>query len=258
MSSTRWQDLVELAISARSVEDLHRLCGMICQNYEYDYFIYGAQFPVSLVRPQILILSGYPDEWRQHYTASGYLEIDPTVHYCRNNIVPIDWMNLTVDLANDVDAIAREFMHEAHSFGLKSGASFPVHGSRGELAMLSMACSEDHAKTRRSITESMPFAQLLASYVHEAVRRVFEEEDIIMGPVELTEREKEALLWAAEGKSADEIGRILNISERTVVFHLQNTTRKLGVTNRRQAVARAVALGGIRPAFSGKLLVSNG
>ncbi len=257
MSLTRWEDLVEVANSAKSVDDLHRLCGLICQNYEYDYFIYGAQFPVSLVRPQILILSGYPDAWRQHYTASGYIEIDPTVHYCRNNIVPIDWTHLTVDSDNDVDAVARNFMSEARTFGLKSGASFPVHGSRGELAMLSMACSQDHAKTRHSIAQSMPFAQLLASYVHEAVRRVFEDEDIIVGPVELTDREKEALLWAAEGKSADEIGRILNISQRTVVFHLQNTTRKLGVTNRRQAVARAVSLGIIRPAFSGKLLVSN-
>ena len=257
MSSTRWQDLVEIANNARSVEDLHRLCGLICESYEYDYFIYGAQFPVSLVRPQILILSGYPDDWRQHYTTHGYLEIDPTVEYCRNNIVPIDWTHLTVDRGNGVDAIAHNFMNEAESFGLKSGASFPVHGSRGELAMLSMACAEDHRKTRRAIAESMPFAQLLASYVHEAVRRVFENEDIIVGPVELTDRERETLLWAAEGKSAEEIGQILSISERTVVFHLQNATRKLGVTNRRQAVARAVSLGIIRPAFSGKLLVSN-
>lgn len=258
MSSTRWQDLVEEATNARSVEDLHRLCGLICETYEYDYFLYGAQFPVSLVRPQIVILSGYPDDWRQHYTTSGYLEVDPTIQYCRDNIVPIDWTHLTHGDPDSVNAMAYNFMREAHSFGLKSGASFPVHGSRGELAMLSMACSEDHQKTRRSISESMPFGQLLASYVHEAVRRVFEGEEVIVGPVELTGREKETLLWAAEGKSAEEIGKILSISERTVVFHLQNATRKLGVTNRRQAVARAVSLGIVRPAFSGKLLVSNG
>ena len=81
MSSAKWQDLIEIANGAHSVDDLHRLCGLICDEYEYDYFIYGAQFPVSLVRPQILILRGYPDEWRDHYSAQGYLEIDPTVFH---------------------------------------------------------------------------------------------------------------------------------------------------------------------------------
>ena len=256
MSSAKWQDLIEIANGAGSVDDLHRLCDLICEEYEYDYFIYGAQFPVSLVKPQIIILSGYPDEWRDHYTTQGYLEIDPTVRYCRNNIVPLDWANLVVDRAK-ADPMSLKFMSEAQAFGLKSGASFPVHGSRGELAMFSMARVDEHTKSKNAITESMPFAQLLASYVHEAVRRVFENEKIIVGPVQLTEREKETLLWAAEGKSAEEIGRILSIAERTVVFHLQNATNKLGVTNRRQAVARAVSLGVIRPALPGKLHISN-
>ena len=148
-------------------------------------------------------------------------------------------------------------MDEAQQFGLRSGASFPVHGSRGELAMLSFACVDEHRKTKRSIEQSMPFAQLLASYVHEAVRRVFEGEKLLVGPVRLTDRERETLLWAAEGKSAEEIGRILSISERTVVFHLQNASKKLGVVNRRQAVARAVSLGVIRPTLPGKLHISN-
>jgi DNA-binding CsgD family transcriptional regulator len=56
----------------------------------------------------------------------------------------------------------------------------------------------------------------------------------------LTPREREVLWWAAQGKSAWEIGKILHISKRTVDEHTQKAIRKLGAVNRTQAVAVAL------------------
>jgi DNA-binding CsgD family transcriptional regulator len=56
----------------------------------------------------------------------------------------------------------------------------------------------------------------------------------------LTRREREAVWWAARGKSAWEIGQILHISKRTVDEHIQKAARKLGAVNRTQAVAIAL------------------
>ncbi len=56
----------------------------------------------------------------------------------------------------------------------------------------------------------------------------------------LTPREREVLWWAAQGKSAWEIGEILHIRKRTVDEHSQTATRKLGAANRTQAVATAL------------------
>jgi DNA-binding CsgD family transcriptional regulator len=56
----------------------------------------------------------------------------------------------------------------------------------------------------------------------------------------LTLREREVLWWAAQGKSAWEIGEILRIAERTVNEHTQKAGRKLGAVNRTQAVAMAL------------------
>ena len=56
----------------------------------------------------------------------------------------------------------------------------------------------------------------------------------------LTPREREVLWWAAQGKSAWEIGEILQIAKRTVDEHTQNAIRKLGAVNRTQAVATAL------------------
>lgn len=56
----------------------------------------------------------------------------------------------------------------------------------------------------------------------------------------LTAREAEVLHWVARGKSAWEIGEILNIAKRTVDEHVQTAVRKLGAVNRTHAVAIAV------------------
>jgi len=57
---------------------------------------------------------------------------------------------------------------------------------------------------------------------------------------DLTSREKEVLTWVARGKSAWEIGEILDIAKRTVDEHAQTAVRKLGAMNRTHAVALAV------------------
>jgi LuxR family quorum sensing-dependent transcriptional regulator len=58
----------------------------------------------------------------------------------------------------------------------------------------------------------------------------------------LTNRQREVLIitWAAAGKSAWEMGEILNISTRTVEEHAQQALERLGAVNRTQAVAIAV------------------
>jgi LuxR family quorum sensing-dependent transcriptional regulator len=48
------------------------------------------------------------------------------------------------------------------------------------------------------------------------------------------------LAWVARGKSAWEIGEILDIAKRTVDEHVQSAVRKLGAVNRTHAVALAI------------------
>ena len=55
----------------------------------------------------------------------------------------------------------------------------------------------------------------------------------------LTSREIEVLTWVAHGKSAWEIGEILDIAKRTVDEHVQTAVRKIGAVNRAHAVALA-------------------
>jgi DNA-binding response OmpR family regulator len=63
--------------------------------------------------------------------------------------------------------------------------------------------------------------------------------DIWPNDVGLNDREVETLTWAARGKTSAEIALILELSKRTVDFHIDNARSKLGVATRIQAAVKA-------------------
>lgn len=95
---------------------------------------------------------------------------------------------------------------------------------------------------------------LLMPYLHMALYRMLAGEGVAeavdMTPKGvLTSRELQVLEWVRNGKTNEEIGAILKISPPTVKNHIQRILRKLQVTNRAQAVGRAVALRLLRSDF---------
>ena len=60
---------------------------------------------------------------------------------------------------------------------------------------------------------------------------------------ELTDREREILVFLANGVSNRQMADRIFVSENTVKFHLKNIYSKLAVSNRLQAVTTARHLG---------------
>ena len=238
-------ELIDLLSKADTVEEIHSACSSLCDQFGFDRFQYGARIPTSFVKPYFIFISSYQNDWRARYLAEGYMSIDPAVSHCAKHLTPISWEQMTPQ--EKENQLIRRFMGEAREFGLNSGVSFPVHSPQGESAMLSLASSQGCDRTKSQIQAGMPFIHLFTAHLHESVRRVFEQHVLPLKRVSLTEREQQCLLWTAEGKTSWETSHILRVSERTVVFHLQNAAHKLHVVNRQQAVARAVSLGLITP-----------
>jgi transcriptional regulator EpsA len=88
------------------------------------------------------------------------------------------------------------------------------------------------------------FLELLLAHLHLALLRLPKPEgraaDAPVRP--LSARETEIVGWLREGKSNEEMGRILGISALTVKNHLQRIYRLLGVGNRAHALARCLEL----------------
>lgn len=125
----------------------------------------------------------------------------------------------------------------ARGFGLRSGATFPVMPPSITIAGFGYAVNREIEETLPQIIEAMPFGQLLATYTHTAVTRLLSESSEIK---ELTQREQVCLALAAQGYRDSEIAIKLNISTRTVLFHLNNAKVKLKAENRAQMIAKAV------------------
>lgn len=81
----------------------------------------------------------------------------------------------------------------------------------------------------------------LGPHLGQAVKRIIPGKQ--KPPAHLTPREREVLSWTASGKTAWEISQILNISNRTVEFHMGNILNKFDAVNSQQAVAIAVSSG---------------
>ena len=82
--------------------------------------------------------------------------------------------------------------------------------------------------------------QLLLPYLHLARQRIATLATAPAAAPLVSPRQAEILQWLREGKSNEEIGRLLGISPLTVKNHLQRLYRQLGVNNRAHAVARSV------------------
>lgn len=95
------------------------------------------------------------------------------------------------------------------------------------------------------ITKPIDF-DILAAIVNARLARVARM-DIWPKSVSLNEREIEALTWAARGKTSAEIAQILDVTKRTVDFHVDNARIKLGAASRIEAAVKAFSGGLIEP-----------
>ncbi|WP_280153504.1 autoinducer binding domain-containing protein [Piscinibacter sp. XHJ-5] len=163
---------------------------------------------------------------------------DPVMQHCKHSNVPIVW-----DKATYVSAGAETKWEEQASFGYKTGVACALHLPRGRHFVIGVDRDQPLPASPLEVTRMTAELQLFAVHAADAAFRIFSAA-VYAGDVPcLTPRELESLRWTMEGKTAWEIGRILNISEQTAARHLSNATRKLDCVSKHHAVIRALRMG---------------
>jgi LuxR family quorum sensing-dependent transcriptional regulator len=180
---------------------------------------------------QMVLAKRWPVEWFKIYTENNYDRVDPVVRMCRQSINPFEWSEAPFDPA--LEPGAAEVMNRATDHGMSRGFIIPIHGLGGYQAAISLG-----GVHLDLIPRSKPALHLMAMYGFERIRRLVDSKPA--PATRLTAREREAMSWAALGKSAWEIGEILHIAQRTAEEHLAAAARKLGAVNRTHAVAIAI------------------
>lgn len=204
-----------------------------------DNVFYADERPIVPIEdlPGKGILTNYPADWMLHYQKVNHMPRDPVIARAVGSPLPFLWNRL----AMSIDPV----MDEARQHGLASGVTVTVGGRRGLGGALLSLTSDRPPETSVEMAERHEShmagqALLLALHLHEALENLSPSPSRRSGAI-LTTREKDCLQWSAMGKTSWEIAKILNISERTANFHFGNAMRKLGVTSRNQAVARAIS-----------------
>lgn len=179
---------------------------------------------------QMVMAKRWPDEWFRLYTQRNYDRFDPVVRHLRRTINPFEWSEAPYHRGDD--RRAAEVMDRAADFRMVRGFIVPIHGLAGYEAAISFGGSNIELNSR-----TKPVLHLMAMYAFDRIRT-------LAAPAppaaRLTHREREALIWAARGKSAWEIGEILSIAQRTAEEHISTAGRKLGAANKTHAVAIAI------------------
>jgi DNA-binding CsgD family transcriptional regulator len=208
----------------------------------FRYFIYHGAFPGA--HDNEVDLDNCPGGWNDFYRSSGDVGARLLRLRTRDEITPALW--------SQVARTAPGFFEKAREFGLVTGSTHAVHGPRGDWSSISFVKDYGGVRAESETRATLARCHLLASYVHDGVRRIIERR--AAAPIaqtqplpeeasDLNERECQVLTWVAAGKTTAEIACIMPISERTVSFHLSNARRKLGAANSRHAITRAISLG---------------
>ncbi len=200
----------------------------------FEYCAYGLRMPMPISNPRMLLLNNYSPEWQKRYVSQNYLSIDPTVAHGIHSVLPLVWSKALFDSTP-------EFWEDARSNGLRHGWAQSSYDAKGNVGMLTLARSRDEL-TQTELRDNSPRLTWLAQAVHEAGVRLATSQREAAPSIVLTMREAEVLRWTAEGKTSGEVGQIMDISERTVNFHVTNALVKLGVVNKTAGVVKAVLL----------------
>lgn len=125
----------------------------------------------------------------------------------------------------------------------------PMHSHVDAGAMLS-DCHAARSRLKLAYTTHRSFFDIHRRRVEFAARgqlAALKAQQNVAAGIRLSEREVQCLSWSAAGKTAWETGKILELSEWTVVYHIEKAKRKFGLTRKQEVIAHAISLGLIKP-----------
>ena len=224
--------------NAPSKQNLHTDCARVCHRFGFQHFLFISKTSNS-TQPRLIIIQGTSantsDTRREE--SRGVMRIS-----ARTNSSDLEISKILSQFPSDhKQQFTNVLQSKQVKIPLMNSLSFPVTGKNGDIGMLILASSVDlcHLNTTK---EQLSYTQEFAQNIHQVAMHLVDKKSTV-DRQKLTQRESECLRWAAIGKTNWEIGEILGISKRTVLFHLHNAGKKLQTSNRYHTLARAVSLG---------------
>mgnify|MGYP001568009289 CR=1 FL=1 len=232
-------NLLELAHDALSVDtdqELHDLLLRVPKLVPCEYIISmlgQTDQDGHLQGVAKLVNVSYSAGWLANYLESGYATTDPVLLTHFRFYKPQLWSK-TFQQATSKDE--QKFIEHAKSYSLSEGITLGRRSRRNSTGSLFSFAGQNMGEHPRHGT----VLAYLAPHLHVALMRTaFSVSEF----PPLTTREQEVLQWMIKGKTNWETSQVLDISERTVKFHVHNILEKLHSSTRGHAIAQAMEQG---------------
>ena len=193
--------------------------------------------------PEFVTVDNTPPAFREKFDSSERNRRDPVMQHCKTSSRPIVWNQSTYVKVN-----LGEQWEEQAAFGYQSGIAMALHLPKGRHFFLGVDLDGQLTGKPDQLRRLVADLQLFTLYAQEVASQVLLPTSYQSAEVaaRLTPREQEALQWTREGKTAWEIGEILNISEAWAVSELSSAMHKLHCVTKLQVALKAQRLGLLR------------
>ena len=210
----------------------------------------GVDLPIYMyLRPSApqdrpMIFSAMPDWWADHYLEAELAATDPFFKPC-HTLAPVPTgRDYVQENAYMLSAEEAEFIRQAGETGLRSGVSCTVRrANAGHFGGWNFGSCLPRPEYEALLREHGAGLHLAGLLVHQS----FQESAAQTAPPPscLSPRERECLLWLAQGLRTAQIADQIGLASVTVDLHLKGARKKLEAATREEALAKAIMSGEI-------------
>lgn len=211
---TAFKRFIDAIKAAKSNQELDDALALACDTMEFQYF--ALTHHLASTEPQAIRLHNYPKAWVDWFDEHGLSVTDPVHRASQVTCVGFTWADVPAMIK--LTRADEEVLGRARREGIGDGFTVPAHVP-GET---SGSCSFAVSPSNDMPEGALPVVQLIGAFAFEAARRLNRVRDVAPAtPPKLTDRQRDCVLWAARGKTAWEVAKILGLSEETVIQHLK-------------------------------------
>ncbi len=190
--------------------------------------------PDDILLAPLIVESTWPREYVREFDRRRLMRRCPLAPLLLGSALPVSWSVDHDDNHNlQFDTTSIELLRR---YDIVSSAAMPLHSVDGHRFLMRFD------GTRQPLCQvelnELGMIALHAFDVFDRLRRNVPRPSV---PA-LTARELEVVRWTSQGKTSNEIGNILSLSDHTINAYLTNAIRKLDCVNRTQLVAKAIRL----------------
>ncbi len=181
--------------------------------------------------------------WHNHYHEQDYDSIDTTNAQALLDNLPQLW-TIEEQIANAKTKREQKMRLDSLEFGADCGLCIPIYRGGNEHAVFLVSQMQGEAGLRNWQEKQYDFLTIGHVYYHYLRKQLLKEQsdNAVSGP-QINSRQKQCFKLIDQSHTVEDIAKVLNITERTVNYHIQKTNKLFSSKNKYVTLARIKELG---------------